>query len=222
MIYVLHICWWFLFVTRYLWLQCLLSKEGSSSLVLFLCPVDICLGVERIDTSLTLVPYQGSKLLLFSTSTNNSTKCTSHTMEPKLHNGQEFSQRSQIHNAYKDVDVGRVTSNKSEYWNPNHFNILCFRNNRFTYSFIFRQLITWTLALIASSLCFLIWIGWRWNPKLSLCTLYSILFMIVCEVILPKIYALYCSNNLLNFSFVIIEPLSKMLSHYVIASNNTH
>jgi hypothetical protein len=55
--------------------------------------------------------------------TNDITNCTSCTMEPRLHNAQEISRHSQLHNAHKNVDVGRVVVNKSEYCNPNHFDI---------------------------------------------------------------------------------------------------
>ena len=57
------------------------------------------------------------------TATKNFTNCTSCTMEPRLHNAQEISQHSQLHNAHIDVNVVRVATNKSEYCNPNHFNI---------------------------------------------------------------------------------------------------
>ena len=52
-----------------------------------------------------------------------------------------------------DLDVGRVTVNKSEYFKPNHFDIYYFRNLIFSlFSFTFMHLITWTLALITLSL----------------------------------------------------------------------
>jgi hypothetical protein len=55
--------------------------------------------------------------------------CTSRTMEPRLHNAQKISRRSQLRNAHKDVDVGRVAANKNDYnCNPNHFHISYFRN----------------------------------------------------------------------------------------------
>ena len=88
---------------------------------------------------------------------------------------QEILQRSQQSNGHKNVDVGRVVANKSEYCNPNHFNISYF-NNLFSFSlfgFTFMQLITWTLALITSSLCFLIWIVWQLEPKLSVYNILS-------------------------------------------------
>ena len=62
------------------------------------------------------------------TVTNNSTNYTSRTMEPRLHNGQEISRHFQLHNAHRDVDVGRVVANKSEFRNPNHFDISYLRN----------------------------------------------------------------------------------------------
>jgi hypothetical protein len=34
----------------------------------------------------------------------------------------------QLRNAHRDVDVGRVAANKSEYYNPTHFNISYIRN----------------------------------------------------------------------------------------------
>ena len=43
-------------------------------------------------------------------------------MEPRLHNAQKLSRRSQLRNAHKDVNVGRVVANKSEHCNPNHIN----------------------------------------------------------------------------------------------------
>ena len=46
--------------------------------------------------------------------TNDSTHCTSRTMEPRLHNAQEISQRPQLHNAHKDVDVGRVAAKQKQ------------------------------------------------------------------------------------------------------------
>ena len=49
-------------------------------------------------------------------------------MEPRLHNAQEISRRSQLHNAHIGVDVGRVAANKNEYCNPNHLNISYFEN----------------------------------------------------------------------------------------------
>jgi hypothetical protein len=55
--------------------------------------------------------------------TNDYTNYTSRTMEPRLHNAQEVSRHSQLRNVHKNVDVGRVTTNKSEYYKPNHFNI---------------------------------------------------------------------------------------------------
>jgi hypothetical protein len=75
-------------------------------------------------------------------------------MELRLHNAQEISQRSQLHNAHRDVDVGRVVVNKSEYCNPNYFNISYFKNPKSfsLFGLTFIQLITWTLALINSSL----------------------------------------------------------------------
>ena len=115
------------------------------------------------------------------TTTNNSTNCTSRTIELRLQNAQEISRHSQLRNAHRGVDVGRVAVNKSEYCNLNHFNISYFKNPKPSslFGFTFVQLITWTLALITSSLCFLIWIGWQWEPKLSSCTTYSVLFVIV-------------------------------------------
>ena len=100
-------------------------------------------------------------------------------MESRLYNAQKISQRSQLHNAHRDVDVGRVVANKTKYCNPKHFDISYFRNPKpfLLFGFTFMQWITWTLALITSTLCFLIWIGWQWEPKLSLCTTYSILFV---------------------------------------------
>jgi hypothetical protein len=76
-------------------------------------------------------------------------------MEPRLHNAQEISRHSQLHNAHKNVDVGRVVVNKSEYCIPNHFDISYFRNpNSFSlFGFAIMQLIIWTLALFTSSLC---------------------------------------------------------------------
>ena len=68
------------------------------------------------------------------TATNESTNYTSHTMEPKLHNAQGISRGSQLHNAHRDVDVGRVAANKSDNCNPNHFNNSYFRNPK-PYSF---------------------------------------------------------------------------------------
>ena len=58
---------------------------------------------------------------------NDSTNYTSRTMEPRLHNAQEISRRSQLHNAHRDVDVRRVMANKNEYCNHNHFDIFYFR-----------------------------------------------------------------------------------------------
>ena len=77
-------------------------------------------------------------------------------MEPRLTNVQEISRCSQLHNAYRDVNVGREAANKREYYNPNHFNISYFRNPRpySLFGFAFMQLITWTLALITSPLLF--------------------------------------------------------------------
>ena len=49
-------------------------------------------------------------------------------MEPRLHNAQEISQRSQLRNAYRDVDVGRMIANKNEHSSLNHFDISYFRN----------------------------------------------------------------------------------------------
>ena len=49
-------------------------------------------------------------------------------MEPRLHNAEEISPRSHLCNTHKDVNVGRVAANKSEYYNPNHSNISYFRN----------------------------------------------------------------------------------------------
>jgi hypothetical protein len=90
------------------------------------------------------------------TATKDSTNCTSHTMKPRLRNAQEISLRSQLRNAHNDVDVGRVVANKSEYCNPNHFHIPYLRNPKSfsLFGFTFMQLLTWTLALITSSLCF--------------------------------------------------------------------
>ena len=51
------------------------------------------------------------------TATNDSTNCTSCTMEPRLHYAQEISQRSQLRNAHRDVNVGKVAANKSKYFN---------------------------------------------------------------------------------------------------------
>ena len=84
--------------------------------------------------------------------TNDSTNCTSCIMEPKLHNAQVISRRSQLHNVHKDVDVERVASNKSKYCDPNHFNISYFRNPKAfsLFGFTFMQLITWTFALFTS------------------------------------------------------------------------
>ena len=50
-------------------------------------------------------------------------------MEPRLHNAREMSRCCQLRNAHKDVYVRRVTANKSEYCDPNHFNIYKFRNH---------------------------------------------------------------------------------------------
>ena len=52
--------------------------------------------------------------------------------------------------------------------------------------FAVMQLITWTLALIIWSLCFLIWIGSQWEPKLSVCTTYLVLFVTICKLQLEK------------------------------------
>ena len=41
----------------------------------------------------------------------------------------KISQRSQLHNAHRDLDVGRVATNKSIFCNPNHFDISYFRNH---------------------------------------------------------------------------------------------
>jgi len=113
------------------------------------------------------------------TATKNSTNYTSYTMEPRLHNAQKISQHSQLHNAYRNVNVGRLATNKNKYYNPNHFDISYFRNpilfSLLGYTFL--QLITWTLTTITSSLCFLIWISWQWEPKLSLCSTISVLFV---------------------------------------------
>ena len=57
------------------------------------------------------------------TATNDSTNCTSCTLEPRLHNAQEILWRSQLHNAHRDVDVGKVVANKSNYCNPVYFDI---------------------------------------------------------------------------------------------------
>jgi hypothetical protein len=62
------------------------------------------------------------------TATNDFTNCTSQTMEPRLHNAQEISRRSQLHNAHRDVNVRRVAVNKSKYFECNHFDISYFRN----------------------------------------------------------------------------------------------
>ena len=57
------------------------------------------------------------------TTVKTSTNCTSHTMEPVLHNAHRISRHSQLRKAHTNVDVGRVATNKNEYCNPNHFNI---------------------------------------------------------------------------------------------------
>ena len=84
------------------------------------------------------------------TTTNNPTNGTSRTMEPRLHDAQEISRRSQLHNPHRDVDVGRVAANKNKYCNPNHLNISSFKNHKpfILFGFTFMQLITWTIALI--------------------------------------------------------------------------
>ena len=65
-------------------------------------------------------------------------------MELRPHNAQEVSRRSQLRNAHRDVDVGRGAANKSEYYNPTHFNISYFRKPKFfsIFDFTFMQLIT--------------------------------------------------------------------------------
>ena len=76
--------------------------------------------------------------------TNNSTNYTSRTMEPRPHNAQKILRRSKLRNAHRDVNVGRVATNKSKYCNPNHFNISYFRNPKpfSLVGFTFMQLIS--------------------------------------------------------------------------------
>ena len=62
------------------------------------------------------------------TTKNDSTNCTSRTIGSRLHDAQESSQCFQLHNAHKDVDVGKEAANKIDYCNPNHFDISYFRN----------------------------------------------------------------------------------------------
>ena len=112
---------------------------------------------------------------------NDSTNRTSRTMKPRLHNVQETSQPYQLRNAHKDVHVGRVAVNKNEYCNPNHFNIPYFRNPK---PFVTFQFHIHAVAYLDSypdhfvTLFFSqIWIGWQWEPKLSLYTTYPVLFV---------------------------------------------
>ena len=60
--------------------------------------------------------------------TNDSTNCTSRTMKPRLHNAQEISRQSQLHNAHIDVNVEKVAANKSKYCHPNYYDISYLRN----------------------------------------------------------------------------------------------
>ena len=107
---------------------------------------------------------------------NDPTNCTSHTMKPRLHNAKEISRRSQLCNAHKDVDVGRVAVNKSEYYNTNHFNI-SYLETLNPFHFLVSHLCNWLLGLFLWSLHHFVF--WQWELKFSLCTTYSILFVIV-------------------------------------------
>ena len=67
-------------------------------------------------------------------------------MERRLHNAQLISWRSQLCNAHKDVDLGRVAAHKNDRCNPNHFTISYFKNPK-PFSLLVSILCNWLLYL---------------------------------------------------------------------------
>ena len=71
--------------------------------------------------------------------------------KPRLHNAQEISRRSQLHNAHEDVDIGRIVANKSEYCNLTTSKILILES-LFPFHFLISNLCNWLLGLLLWSL----------------------------------------------------------------------
>ena len=95
-----------------------LQKIGS-------CPLNNYFASRNTASKL-----HGKSVVLFLTQRrhmvgNDSTYCTSRSLEPRLHTmHKESPRRSQLHNAHKDVDVEIMAAYKCEYYNSNHITFL--------------------------------------------------------------------------------------------------